>query len=93
MKNGNKVLGLVLFMTLVFSFYGASFAQEDEKVNINKATIEELASLKHIGEKYALRIIEFRKKNGPFANPEDIMKVKGIGEKIYEANKDLVVVE
>ena len=37
--------------------------------------------------------MEFRNKNGPFKKPEDIMKVKGIGFKTWELNKDLIVVD
>ena len=46
-----------------------------------------------VGEKYAQRIVEYREANGPFEKPEDIMKVKGIGSKVWEANKDRIVVE
>jgi len=42
--------------------------------------------------KYAERIVEYREKVGPFLTPEDIMKVKGIGEKTWEANKDKISV-
>lgn len=58
------------------------------KVNINTASVEELSTLKGIGEKTAKQIIEHRKKEGPFKTPEDIMKVKGIGEKKYKEIKD-----
>lgn len=61
-------------------------------VNINTATKEVLVSMKHIGEKIADRIIEYRK-NQPFEVPEDIMKVKGIGQKIFDANKDKIIVK
>ena len=93
MKKGKKVLILAIFVAVVSGFYGLSFAQEEKKININTATVEELAELKHIGEKYAQRIIDFREKNGPFVTIEDIKKVKGIGEKIFEANKNRIVVE
>jgi competence protein ComEA len=64
-----------------------------KKININKASLEELIQLKRIGPKYAKRIIDHREKNGPFKNPQDIMKVKGIGEKTYELNKDQITVQ
>ena len=52
-----------------------------------------LQQLERVGEKYAQRIVEYRKANGPFENPEDITKVKGIGAKTWEANQDLIVVK
>ena len=68
-------------------------ADEAGQVNINTASKDELMTLDGIGEAYADRIIEFRDKNGPFQNPEDLLKVKGIGEKTYEMNKDRIVVK
>lgn len=61
-------------------------------ININKATVQELEQLKGIGPKIAQKIIEYREKNGPFQKPEDITLVQGIGPKILETNKDLIVV-
>lgn len=62
------------------------------KININTASREELMRLKGVGPANADRIIEYRKALGPFQKPEDIMKVKGIGEKTWEANKDAITV-
>ncbi|MBN2374422.1 helix-hairpin-helix domain-containing protein [bacterium] len=70
---------------------GKKFVSE-EKININTATEEELVKLKRIGPRLAKDIIEFREKNGPFKNIEDILKVKGIGPKFWEANKDRITV-
>ncbi len=63
------------------------------KININTALLADLAALPGIGEVMAERIIEYREQNGFFKKPEDIMKVKGIGEKKFEKLKDFVVVE
>ena len=54
------------------------------KVNINTATEQQLALLPRVGPAVALRILEFRKENGPFKKAEDLMLVRGIGEKTYE---------
>jgi competence protein ComEA len=64
-----------------------------EKININTASVEELTQLKGIGPSHAAKIIEFRQKNGPFKIPEDLIKVPGIGQKTFEKNKDLILVE
>ena len=58
------------------------------KININKATAEELTSLSGIGEAKALAIIEYRETNGAFRETADIMKVSGIGEALYNKIKD-----
>lgn len=53
-------------------------AGDSEKININTASAEELAQLKGIGSSHAVKIVEYREKNGPFKTPEDLMKVSGI---------------
>jgi competence protein ComEA len=63
------------------------------KVNINTATAEQLESLPGIGPKIAQRIITWRKENGKFQKVEDIMAVKGIGEKKFARLKELITVE
>jgi competence protein ComEA len=61
------------------------------KVNINTATAAELAYLPRLGSKVAARIVEHRKEK-PFARPEDLMEVKGIGEKLFTTLKPYVAV-
>ena len=89
-----KVGIIIVSVLAAVAVLGASIcAAEADKININTASAEELAKLEKVGEKIAARIIEYREKNGPFATIEDIMKVKGIGEKTFELNKDRIVVE
>ena len=52
-------------------------------VNINTASATEIATLPGIGLKTAARIIEYRQKNGPFKKVEELMNVRGIGEKNF----------
>jgi competence protein ComEA len=52
-------------------------------INLNTATQAQLESLPGIGAKAAQRILEFRQKNGSFKKVEDLMNVKGIGEKNF----------
>ena len=52
-------------------------------VNLNTATASELEALPGIGPKMAQRIVEYREKNGVFKKVEDLMNVKGIGEKNF----------
>ena len=52
-------------------------------VNINTASVAELDALPGIGAKTAALIIEYRQKNGPFKKVEELMNVRGVGEKNF----------
>jgi competence protein ComEA len=89
------VAGLVVvfaFTTAVSVQGGLNSAPGAEKININTASQAELQKLPRIGEVVAKRIIDFREKNGKFKKIEDIMKVKGIGEKTFTNIRDLITV-
>ncbi len=55
-----------------------------EPISINTATSVELTSLPGIGETYAQRIIEYRETNGDFTSVDDLVNVRGIGERTLE---------
>lgn len=65
--------------------------KDTSKISINNASKEELMSLPGIGEKTAIKIIEYRQTSS-FKSIEDLKKVKGIGDKKYEKIKDLIVI-
>ena len=62
------------------------------RLDINLATAIELGYLEGIGEKLALRIVEWRDANGPFESAEQLMEVEGIGEGKFEAIRDMITV-
>ncbi|MBC7262248.1 MAG: ComEA family DNA-binding protein [Chloroflexi bacterium] len=64
-----------------------------QKININTASAGELETLPGIGPTLAQRIVDYRQSNGSFQRPEDIKKVKGIGDGIFAQIKDLITVE
>ena len=63
-----------------------------EPVDLNSATVEELTSLPGIGKIMAERIVAFRNEHGPFTRVEDLLKIKGIGEKSFGKLRDRVKV-
>ena len=66
---------------------------EESKVDLNTASVEQLQALPGIGEVKAKAIADYRDKNGPLRSTADVMEVRGIGLAIYEGIKDLVAVE
>jgi competence protein ComEA len=68
-------------------------AEETKKVvNINTATAAELARLPRVGEKLAQRIVDHRQQKGTFRRAEDLMEVKGVGEKMFQTLKPYLAV-
>ena len=91
----NRRLGILALLVIFFILAGVIrlYAGETAKININTASAQELTQLKGIGPSHAAKIVEYRQKNGPFKLPEDVVKVPGIGQKTFENNKHLILVE
>jgi competence protein ComEA len=91
----HKVLALglaALVVALSLAPVQAQSTTAKPRVNINTASASELESLPRIGPKVAQRIVDFRTKNGNFKKVEEIMKVQGIGEKVFDQIKGLITV-
>jgi competence protein ComEA len=91
MKQFKRLLSISLVGLLVVLYLVPAVANMG-KVNINTAEKKQLITLKHVGDKISDRIIEYRKAQ-PFEVPEDIMKVKGIGQKVFDVNKERIIVK
>ena len=70
-----------------------SSTSKEKKVNINKASLEELKQVKGLGGKRAQDIIDHRETNGKFKSVDELKKVSGIGAKTIEKLKDYVTVD
>jgi competence protein ComEA len=70
----------------------AAKASSSTPVNLNTATVAQLEALPGIGKSTAERILEYRQKSGGFKKVEDLMNVRGIGEKSFLKLKPLVTV-
>ena len=82
---------LLVVGTAMVLYAETSETSPSPKVNINTASVTELSYLPRLGSKVAARIVEHRKEK-PFARPEELMEVKGIGEKLFVTLKPYVTV-
>jgi competence protein ComEA len=78
---------------VLFAFIGPVCGLEIERININEASAQELAKLQEVGPKYAVRIIEYRKKYGHFKLTEELMEIPGIGLGTYDKIKDQIIAQ
>ena len=88
----STVLGLACLLIALCAMPGYAYsaaprddaaARDVAPVDINKATAEVLTSIPGVGQATAQRIVDWRGENGPFRRVEDLMKIKGIGEKSF----------
>jgi len=86
------LIGLVLGLIVSPLVSAQTATKAGDKVNINTASLEELQKLPRVGPQIAQRILDYRKENGGFKKIEDILKVRGIGEKVFGQLKDLITV-
>jgi competence protein ComEA len=87
MKTLFKSVILSALLALSFNLFAAP-------VDINTADAKTLAAnINGIGEKKAEAIVQYREKHGPFKSAEDLTKIKGIGQKLIEKNREVLLVK
>ena len=99
----SRVSAIALSLVFTLTIAAAAFAQDpaprtqpakpaaaSSSLNINTATPAELQKLPGIGAATANRIVEYRQKNGPFKKVEELMNVRGIGEKSFLKLKPII---
>jgi competence protein ComEA len=78
-----------IFLVAALALSSAAWAAP---VDINSADAKTLETLTGVGASKAAAIVEYRKTNGPFKSVDDLAKVKGIGEKLVEKNRENLTV-
>jgi competence protein ComEA len=99
MTKTKKMLALMVILTVtvlstvsLYSVEKPAAANGNKLVNINTADAGQLENLPRVGPKMAQRILDFRKSNGNFKRAQDLMKVKGIGEKVFAKLQPLITI-
>ncbi|TNF71060.1 MAG: helix-hairpin-helix domain-containing protein [Acidobacteria bacterium] len=93
MYRTNRALMTLALAVLTLSVAGSLAAEESGVVNINTANLEQLSLLPRVGPTVAQRILDFRQENGRFQTLEDLMLVRGIGEKTFELIKPYITLD
>ena len=92
MKRSRKAaVGLLCGLLLLGAAARAAESAADARVNLNTASAAELATLPGIGPAKAQAIVEHRAKV-PFSSPDELRKVKGIGDKLYDSIRERITV-
>ena len=98
-RNAARTFALALgLVALLASAASAPAAEEPAApakknvVNVNQASADELARLPRVGPSLAGKIVAHREQHGPFKRAQDLMEVKGIGEKMFASLKPYVTV-
>ena len=71
----------------------AASATDAASININTADVKELMKLEGVNRRIAEKIVEYRDTHGPFKKPEELRKVEGVGNGLWERNRTRVVIK
>lgn len=93
LKAQNDLLRQELSQQAPKAVAGESTENESDKININTASSDELDKLPGIGPARAADIIAYRESNGGFKSIDELINIKGIGEKSFEELKNLITVD
>ena len=92
-----RIMGAFLVLSMA-GIIGAPAAiaaggNDGGKININSAGVDQLTDLPGIGPSYAQRIVDYRKEYGPFKTIEDLLNVRGIGDRTFEKIRDRITIK
>ena len=80
-------------LPVVAETVSASTTVGGDKININTADVKSLMTLSGVGRSLAEKIVKYRDEHGAFKRPHDLRKVEGVGEALFEKNRERIVVK
>ncbi len=92
MKQPHRTVAVFLLLASLLANAPTWGAEGKKAVNINSADAAQLTLLPRVGQSLAQRIVDYRKENGPFKAPEDLMLVGGVGQRMFEMIKPYVAI-
>src|SRR5215813_7930431 len=84
------LVGLALILAPPSVAASISHPQNEGRIDVNTASVEELKRLPGVGPAIASRIVEHRRKHGPFKRPQDVIIVRGMSAKLYRRIAHLI---
>ena len=88
----NNMVCLLLCSLFLSALPGWAAEAARKQVNINSADATQLAFLPRVGPSLAQKILDYRKQNGPFKKADDLVLVRGVGQKTYQLIKPYIAV-
>jgi len=92
MKSARRIVVLVLGLAMLGATLAGAAQEAAPRLDLNRASAQDLESLPQIGPALAERIVQFRTKHGAFRSVDDLLKVQGVGEKILAKLRERLTV-
>jgi competence protein ComEA len=91
--NGRKITGCLGVFILLLTLSVGVYAEDEDKLNLNAATVEELSAVPGLNQALAGKIIELREENGEYIDMEELLDVQGIDNKLLRQLKKYLFIE
>ena len=88
-----KITFFMVFFIIFSLILPELYAEDEDKINLNNATVEELAKVPGLNKELAETIIEAREENGEFVDMEELLDIEGIDDKLLDQLKKYIKIE
>lgn len=89
----NKIIFCIALLAIFSILASLSYAKDADKINLNKATVEELSKVPGLNPDLAKKIIDARKENGEFVDMDELLDIDGIDVKLLRQLKKYLIIK